>query len=419
MFDIIINKSYLRVFKVDPFPFKKKQLIINYINDSNINITKTFNENNPILIKNVKKINYAKFGFGKKFTDVTNILIEKCTSDNITTVPVVNIQKDIKNTQNELNKVKSIVPENYVLCSCIPRGANHLYTAKHMRALQVHNELAKHFKHALIVRKINNKKVLTDSYDENKYVFVIISFKSPSFGIVNFKNKILIWDMIDYCEKIINKKSLQNTFKNTYKTVDYVITPNTHFHNYVKELVGYNNKCIFIPHNWDSRFSLNSNQLHKNQQLNKVQIGFCGNANGKEERILINKCKDITNLGCVFPNKLIGNINVLTTLRCSYWSFARPSTKAYVAASYNCLILARSDEYGTVDLYGKDYPYYIPVNNGKSMEINLSNTIHFMMKTFKTPTWYKAIEIMKNVRLKTSVEAVSKQFLNLVLNHNL
>jgi len=412
LFYLKINKSYLRVFKVDPFPFQKKHLIINYINESNITITKTFNENNPILIKNVKKINYAKFGFGKKFTDVTNILIEKCTSGNITTVP-------LGNTQNKVNKIKSNVPENYVLCSCIPRGAKHLYTGKHMRALQVHNELAKHFSHALIVRKINDKKVLTKSYDENKYVFVIISFKSPSFSIVNFKNKILIWDMIDYCEKIINKKSLQNIFKSTYKTVDYIITPNTHFHNYVKELVGSNNKCIFIPHNWDSRFRLNSNQLHKNEDLNNVKIGFCGNANGGEERILINKCKDITNLGRVFPNKLIGSFNVLTTLRCNYWSFARPSTKAYVAASYNCLILARSDEYGTVDLYGKDYPYYIPVNNGKSMEENLNNTIQFMIKTFKTPTWNKAIEIMKNVRLKTSLQEVSKQFLKLVLNHNL
>ena len=63
-------------------------------------------------------------------------------------------------------------------------------------------------------------------------------------------------------------------------------------------------------------------------------------------------------------------------------SFARPSTKTYVAASLNCIVVTRLDDYGSVDLLGKDYPYYIEVNNGKSEIVNINEALDLVIKHF-------------------------------------
>lgn len=272
----------------------------------------------------------------------------------------------------------------------------------------------------------NPKDDIFINYDETyKFIIIIIKYldKNPQLHANKLKilekktNKLMIWDIIDTFQKTSNEKLLINSdvFKKYYKKMDIINCPNKNMMEIIKKNNPLNKNIVFIPHNWDNRSNIHYKKFLKNELLDNIKIAFIGTPNNLYDQLILSNKNElnITNLGRVLDYNNAGTFNVCCCIRTKESAFSKPSTKSYVAASFNCCIIASKDEYGVVDLFGDDYPYYIEEKYENKLD-NIKNTIKYMKDTYKTDIWYKALNIVKDVRNKTSIEYIGDQFLKII-----
>jgi hypothetical protein len=384
----ISNIKYNKLFGLDPTPNKKKKLIIKYIDFNDKEINQIYNENETVYLVNIKKIILAEY-----FSEFKRI--------------------NVLNTINKLLDVqKTIFKSEYVICVFTSKIDLTSNKSSVMRGYQLWKGLEKLYKKCYLNPKYN---FINNNHKNDKIIIICIKQSFPTEKFYNFKNKLIIWDMIDSFTNL-KKINKYQQFLKIYRKCDLINCPNKNIKFIMSKKNDDNSKIVFIPHNWDIRSLPLVNKSCLNESLTYPRFGFLGTPSDSNERYLLNNLKRIDYIGNIPGQSIIGKYNVLCIFRSEYMSFARPSTKTYVAASLNCIVVTRLDDYGSVDLLGKDYPYYIKVNNGKSEIVNINEALDLVIKTFKTDIWYKALNTIKKVKTLTSINNISLQFKNLIEN---
>jgi len=89
----------------------------------------------------------------------------------------------------------------------------------------------------------------------------------------------------------------------------------------------------------------------------------------------------------------------------------KPFLKGFTAAFLNANVIVGLDEGDSTFYLGKDYPYLI---KDKSID-GVTKMIKFMQKTFNSRVWFDGLEIMREVKSKSSNKQIIKEF-KLMLN---
>ena len=300
---------------------------------------------------------------------------------------------------------------------CVISDINHENSSGQMRGYQLYEFFKKCHKDVFFNPNNDNLK----NYD-NSYKFILLLIKNIKKNIshlLNYSNKLIIWDIIDTFEKIKNGTELlkNDIFKKNYNVSDIINCPNSKMMEVIKNNNSLNKTITFIPHNWDNRSNKYYYKSLNNENLDNIKIAFLGSPNSVYDHLILKNKEELNliNLGRVLDYNNLGSFNVCCCLRKKEEAFGKPSTKSYVAASINCCIIASKNEYGIVDIFGEDYPYYIEDNNDVNLN-NIKNTITYVKQTYNTEVWYKALNIIKDVRKKTDIETIGKHFLEIINN---
>ena len=172
-----------------------------------------------------------------------------------------------------------------------------------------------------------------------------------------------------------------------------------------------NVKTYLLYHNWDDRMR----HLEKNNNKEKLQIGFSGFLND-EERYILNNVPGIKNnsiLALKDPYKqqtLLAEIDVYLCFRNKDWSLIKPSTKVSACSSFHAIYAGTRDGCPE-ELLGHDYPYFL---NGPINVENVNNLLNYIKKTRNTSVWNMAIDRMKKVYINTDVDNIAKQLLQII-----
>ena len=288
-----------------------------------------------------------------------------------------------------------------------------------MRGLQLATELAKSYQYVFINPQLNNNFNTYQPYIHLKtVVFVIKGAHLPATD--KLINPFYIWDTIDYFEglSLKHKQIITHKHNHVQKQYDKYHLINCANSKQIEYLCPPNNpkNRIFdcIPHNWDNRFRIFNKKALENEQLSEPKFAYIGTPNKRDpaDRKFYNY-KDISYLGGIVNKQHIGTFNVCGSFRSKFNSIYKPGTKCAVAASLNAVFIANKHEYGVHDLLGPKYPYYLKKTDQQTME----KMINYIKDTYKTPIWDKAMKIIKEVKEKTDIRNIAKQFIKHIENH--
>lgn len=308
------------------------------------------------------------------------------------------------------------MPNSRVVICIFGNKDRHKYTHYEMRTLPLLEEFKKHFTHCYFNP---NKRIIT-KFRKHLFVLFHIKFRKVPIHFLKIKEKykIVIWDVIDALSSTTSRTLFDNElFQEKYEISDIINCPNNNMKSLIEKHNVLEKKIYAIPHNWDPRIVKYLEKHHKKiTEFEKPVIGYLGTPSSKKEEAKISEIKNINFMGAVFNKNNIGKFNCLCSLRSKKYSFGKPATKAYVAASLDSIIVAYYDEYGVRDLYGEDYPYYIKKDEINDID-NIRKTINYINNTYKTEIWEKALTISREVKEKTSIEYIGLQFKELILNY--
>jgi hypothetical protein len=288
-----------------------------------------------------------------------------------------------------------------------------------MRGKQLARALARTYQYVFINPSLDNNFETYKPYIHLKTV--VFTIKAGTLqGTEKLNNPFYIWDVVDWAEALTLKRRKIITYEYEYvkKKYDKYHLINCANSKQIEYFCPQNNpkNRIFdcIPHNWDSKFRDITVEALKNEKLSEPKFAYIGTPNKKDQADRkFYKYKDITYLGQVAKKKDIGTFNVCASFRTEFNSIYKPGTKCAVAASFNAMFIANKHEYGVYDLLGPDYPYYLE----KTDEENMDKMINYIKETYKTPIWDKAMKIIKEVKEKTDVRNIAKQFIKHIENH--
>ena len=216
----------------------------------------------------------------------------------------------------------------------------------------------------------------------------VVFVKDADRGLVEDakdRNNRVVLDVIDlYC-----KEDRSVPFEDL---VDVAIVPNSASIEFYKQRFK-NADFRVIPHQWDARIKGTARQ------------DFCRTAYiGKH----FNKPSwwggmSVENSGQFLQAAPMFNLHLGLNQRTERMALLKPSTKVVTAAAVLANVVTYKDP-GAVELLGWDYPFY--VHDG--MEVN--EAIVYAQKNFGGGFWKQAREKMKEVKEKTSLEAVCKLY---------
>ena len=209
-------------------------------------------------------------------------------------------------------------------------------------------------------------------------------------------NEVII-DMVDFNEKINDMKIFKNFDYGIFTSKKQLDILNRHFK--------YPEKCQVINHHWDERF----NKINK-IKLDKPNICYFG----QPEKCFSYKEFDKIDYHTIDWYDFDEKLNLYQNYNVHFGVKPRdeedkiqPSTKISTAASLECPIIVNRSEQN-IEILGEDYPYYCEPSK-KSIEDVLSK----IEETFNGEEWIKAINILKNVKNLTSLENISKKYLDI------
>lgn len=294
-------------------------------------------------------------------------------------------------------------------------GANQhqYYSHCQMRTRPLFRELNKYFSYCFF----NANDSIIKKFPYKRFFIIRIKSYTIPKAFLELKNKTIFWDIIDTLQHCTPDNLFKTPrFLQGYKESDIINCPNSEMKKIILSNNNLKKEIVMIPHNWDSRVENLFTLAKKNESLEKPVIAYLGTPNSQQEQQCIQKSPFVVNLGRVINKNHIGTFNVCCSLRNKNVAFGKPGTKSFVASSLNSLIIASKEEYGVVDLYGNDYPYYLK-NNKKTLSENLEETINYIVSTYNTDIWKNAKLISNNVREKTSINAISLEIKNIILKY--
>lgn len=249
---------------------------------------------------------------------------------------------------------------------------NNLASAE-LRADQIANELG--------------CKVYLDELPDTKETVVFVKSASPEF-VSQAKDQgcKIVFDPIDtfsYPERLV--------WQEWYKDIDTVIAYNKFQANAYKRWF---NDVVVIPHQWDVRIT-------KPCPQDEFRPGYIGYS--------FNLPKEILKSGIGIesaPEKMLSALsrfNCHVSIRDGLQAKMKPATKVVSAAAVGAVIITTKDE-SALELLPNDYPYW--VGTVKYFQDVLENAAG----DFGGPTWNRALEMMAEVKEKTSVKEIAKLY---------
>jgi hypothetical protein len=277
--------------------------------------------------------------------------------------------------------------------------------ASYMRGEQIYQELGNDSGYKLELIKSKGIKRLRDI--KNSIVLIVKVLVPTDLLVLIKKNKnVIIYDIIDAYFEIHKGIYHPSIFRNKkiMKQIDYIIVVNNESLNHFNNVLCLNNKCkvICIYHHWDPDIL----QYNTYKNINDLCICYVGYHLDGRNCLYFNELDDINILG----NKIDSDKNC--KYNCHYnirkedgiMSKYKSSVKLSTAAAMNCNIITTRDKCIT-ELLNPDYPY-ITDSNIK----NVTKMIQYTKNTYNTPVWFKGLEYLKEVKNKTSLEVIIKDY---------
>lgn len=265
-------------------------------------------------------------------------------------------------------------------------------------------------------------------------ICIFVKLYSISFiEVLKKNNNILIYDYVDiYPENIDIVTTL----------FDSIIVYNQNMLNDLRFKYNYQGYPIIIYHHWDERY-LNIKKL----PLKDITIGYIGAGNNVKTNLVhynklvkhnhikvidINTAKDITNIlmkrknqkktldkfkmthyksnnftSMVIPINCHLNIRRKSSREYKY----KPNTKLSTAAALDHNIIT-TDDIAVRELLPRNYPYLL-----KSVRYNhIVNMIKYVKSTYNKPIWFKALSMMQQIKHRTSLNTIIKDYINLFVH---
>ena len=227
----------------------------------------------------------------------------------------------------------------------------------------------------------------------------IIALKCTNYDILiklSKENEIIL-DMVDHKTERDGRDTL------IFKHFDYAIfTSNEQLQEY-KNYFKFPNKCVVIYHHWDPR--LKDIKINNQPTLKIGYIGTFSKCN------LYGMCKDIdyheiNNLIFMKKIHIHENYNSHYIVKPEkHEKMIQPMTKLANASALGCpVIVYKGKQY--IELLTEEYPYYCDGFDMKS----LLKTIEYMKHTYQKEEWHKALEILKEIKVKTCLETVIEEY---------
>lgn len=241
-------------------------------------------------------------------------------------------------------------------------------------------------------------------FDENIRGKRIICLKFNYFIILDLaKNNEIILDMVDF------KHSKKRDVCDILKNFDYGIFCSLAQKNKFMNLFKYPEKCVVIYHHWDERL----NNVSAGD-ISHIKIGYFGN---EQKCHLFNQIKDINYY--ITSNYQNFSKTLSDYSKCNVHYIIKPEKyeKDYVsmaklanASALFCPVITLKECYD--EFLTDNYPFYCNSNNINDIQ----NTIDDIKKNFNTGKWNEAVNIMKLVKEKTSIDSALKKYNEIILN---
>lgn len=182
-------------------------------------------------------------------------------------------------------------------------------------------------------------------------------------------------------------------YKDWFKDVDTCIAYNKEMAGFLKSWF---KNVVIIPHHWDAR-------INSKCEMDKFRPGYIGHS--------FNCPSIVSGSGVAMisdPKDMMGwaaNFNCHISIRNtgSLESKMKPATKVSLAAAVGAVIITSPDA-SVVELLPKEYPYWC------SSIAQFPKILDMAKNEFGTFTWCRALEMLADVRNKTSIDAVSNLY---------
>jgi hypothetical protein len=277
-----------------------------------------------------------------------------------------------------------------------------------MRTVQIVNEINRQKNSKYNVKILNSYKDI-----KNSVIIFIKHFFIKKLNIIKkFKknnNKIVV-DVLDWLDqtKMNNENYDAPNLTKYLGFIDYFIVMNELMKSKYENK--YKKKSYIIKHHWDPRIT----KYKQHNNLNKAKILFNGFIGHKKKNCLYVErlVKDkliIHNHKFTALRKISNKYNCHISVRKkNSWEYLfKPSIKLYMAAALNCNIII-TDDIGIMEMLNEDYPYLI-----KSSDLNYENVvkmIKYVRETYGTDIWNNGLKILKEIKNKTSIEQIVKNY---------
>ena len=254
-----------------------------------------------------------------------------------------------------------------------------------------------------------NAKIIDEKYIKNIHECICILNKSflidatsEELEILKSNKNILCLDYIDSKEKLFQIKyshcliasSIKQLlfYKKKYKSL--LVHMITHHVDPRLKKIDKNIKSLRIGY-----FGEKKNGLHIDN-LNKFIDPYFIKTNNQSNKTWF---KEINKYNAHYIARRIINRNI-----------NKPFLKGFTAAFTSSNVLVCKEEGDSLYYLTKDYPYFI---KDRSLE-SIKKTIEFMKTTYKSEIWFKGLEIMKNVRAKSTNQYIINEFKDLMISIN-
>tara|TARA_B100001248_G_scaffold262667_1_gene260589 strand:- start:6088 stop:7089 length:1002 start_codon:yes stop_codon:yes gene_type:complete len=219
------------------------------------------------------------------------------------------------------------------------------------------------------------------------------------FEVLLLNNNIICLDYIDSLPKTFQIKYSHALIASSYKQKIYFLEK-------------FKDKLIkHIPHNVDPRFN------KKYIDNNFLNIGYFGE---KDNGLYLDDLSCLVD--CYFINtkknknqNWINNINKYNAhyiiRRIENKKVFKPFLKGFTAAHNNSNIIAYINDGDSLYYLGIDYPYLL---KDKSLK-NILKMISYMKESYKSKEWYEGLEIIKNIKYKSSNRFIINEFKDLII----
>lgn len=221
------------------------------------------------------------------------------------------------------------------------------------------------------------------------------------------QNNTIIYDVVD---KFSRKEAPHQTMGVAF--ADGVIVTHKVVADYFQPLFA-SAKVAVIPHQYDPRFEVRTAEQKFEGYPYKFRLAYFGapfNHHFKEiaDVLPIYDTKAGFEYGglftCHFNAREPGGIDAMF----------KPATKVSTAAACGANIIT-TKEPSIIEMLGEDYPYYIEEWSMKSV----GDVIKRAYSEFDKEQWWNARDMMKKVKLRTSIDRVAKDYIDFLVEFGL